>query len=132
MRKLGKLTVLCAALLIVIGCVMLGGCHKAVAPDTADGTTTTVEQSSVTTGQANTDIDIVLPDDDGDIIVEIETTGTTNSTGAVTTNPSGTTSSSKVTESTQSSNNASPSKTTTAGSQVSTTRTRQDGWTFDY
>ncbi len=54
MKKLGKFTALCVALLIVIGCVTLGGCRKAESQDSA-GTTTT--------GIAS-DGDIIIDSDD--------------------------------------------------------------------
>ncbi len=135
MRKFAKFIALCGALFLLICCILLGGCRKTKQQDGSFGTKTTVKG------------DIL----DDDLIIEIETHGTTatskNITGRTTQSSVKTTDGTAKTtmQRTQNSTSSSSAKTTNPASSsnatsssnagtvdtVTTKNTTQKGWSPD-
>ena len=124
--KFGKLTAVCGTLFLMVCCMVLSGCHKAQQ-----------QGNAYTTGPA---VDSEVSNDD-DLILEVETYGTVNSSGSTTqsttqsgtTKHSGSAAQSKTQSGTKHSGSAAQSTQTTetTDTDVTTTRTTQDGWTPD-
>ena len=131
MKKFSKFLALCFVLIFLIVCMALGGCKKTGAqePETDNGSTatTTTTSSTTTTGQnigATTSNhignEVVLPDDDGDVVIGIESIPSSSAAGL-----SGTQSSSGTSKS-QSSTNSSQDQIST---NATTTYSRYYGET---